>query len=405
MLDHNVRIREIRSVQDAIKEVERVESDFRGAKIMAEKAIFRTIKITNLDARAANILKQDAISVGADAAVSKEVSMFTATKTDVILMGTIKEYEVLYYKMKSQPFGLSKLADEVKEVLLNYDNKYSEFLMRGYKFDFNKKTAVMGILNITPDSFSDGGKYLTTDAALSRVLKMKEDGADIIDIGAESSRPGAAFVSKEEELDRLMPIVEKIVKNIEIPVSIDTYKSEVAEEMLKLGAHMINDITGLKADSKMAEIISDYGAAVAIMHMQGTPQNMQENPAYDEVIGDVIKELRESLKIADLAGITRESIMIDPGIGFGKTTKHNLEIIKRLGEFKTMGLPILFGASRKAVIGNVLGLKVEERLEGSIAAAVASVMNGASVVRVHDVKETVRAIKFIDAVKNSMQEE
>lgn len=263
----------------------------------------------------------------------------------------------------------------------------------------------MGILNITPDSFSDGGKYFgNIDEAVRRAVQMLKDGADIIDIGAESTRPGAAYISKEEEIERIIPVIERVVKETGAVVSVDTYKSETAKEALKAGAVIVNDISGLKSDSKMAEVISDADAAVVIMHMQGVPQNMQENPQYEDVVEDIISELKESIAIAKIAGIKESNIVIDPGLGFGKSVSNNLEIVNRLKEFKTLGYPVLIGASRKSMIGNVLNLPVEERVEGSLAVAAAAAMNGASIFRVHDVKETKRVIAMIDAIKNCYKE-
>jgi len=227
-----------------------------------------------------------------------------------------------------------------------------------------------------------------------------KDGADMIDVGGESTRPGAKPVSVEEELERVIPVIEGLKKEIKIPVSIDTYKPDVAEEALKKGASMVNDINGLRGKG-MAEIVAKHKASVVIMHMQGKPRNMQNKPSYGDVVGDIIKFLRERCEFALDAGIPKDKIIVDPGIGFGKTTEHNLEIINRLMEFKSLGFPVLMGVSRKSFIGNVLGLPVEERLEGTLAAVTASVMNGADIVRVHDVKETKRAVQLADAISLS----
>ena len=205
-------------------------------------------------------------------------------------------------------------------------------------------------------------------------------------------------------MERIVPIVEKLSKLVKVPISIDTYKSEVAKHSLRAGADIINDITGLKGESTMAEVVSDNDAYVIIMHMQGTPQTMQSNPEYQDVVSDICLDLIESFSIAEIAGIKKEKVIIDPGIGFGKSTNHNLEIIKRVGEFKIFGAPILIGASRKSMIGNVLNLPVNERVEGSLAVAAASVMNGASIIRVHDVKETKRTLIMIDSIKNCLKE-
>jgi dihydropteroate synthase len=261
------------------------------------------------------------------------------------------------------------------------------------------KIYTMGILNLTPDSFSDGGYYTDVDLAIKRAKQMVEEGVDIIDVGAESTRPGAKYIEEEEELRRLLPVVERLVKEVEVPISIDTYKPNVAEECLKLGAHIINDIKGLKDDPKMAEVVAKYNVPVIIMHIKGTPKTMQDNPNYDNLIEEIIESLSESVEIGKKAGILEENIILDPGIGFGKTFDGNLEIIDRLGEFKKLGYPILVGASRKGFIGEILGTPPLERVEGNIAVAVISAYNGASIIRVHEVKETVQALKIVKAVK------
>lgn len=273
-------------------------------------------------------------------------------------------------------------------------------LINNKKFDFKNKTYTMGILNLTPDSFSDGGSYVDLDIAIKRAKKMVEEGADIIDVGAESTRPGATYIEEEEELRRILPVVERLVNEVDVPISIDTYKSRVAEECIKVGAHIINDIKGLKDDPKMAKVIAKYGVFVIIMHIQGNPKNMQKKPKYDNIIKDIKGSLEESIDIAIKAGVLPEKIILDPGIGFGKTFENNLEIIKKLCEFKKLEYPILIGASRKGFIGNILGTPPLDRLEGNLAIAVISSYNGASIIRVHEVKETVRALKITDAIKS-----
>jgi dihydropteroate synthase len=266
--------------------------------------------------------------------------------------------------------------------------------------DFSKKTCIMGILNITPDSFSDGGRYFDKTSAINKALQMTEDGADIIDIGGESTRPGSEPVPVEEELRRILPVIKSIAGEIKIPVSIDTYKSEIAKRALNAGASMVNDISGLRFDPEMAKVVSDYKVPVVIMHIKGTPKIMQHKPVYDALIPEILEYLSQSITIAGEAGISDNIIMIDPGLGFGKTFEHNLEIIHNLHEFTLLGKPILIGPSRKAFIGKILGdLPPEERLEGTAAAVAISIMNGANIVRVHDVKEMARVARVADAIK------
>lgn len=262
-----------------------------------------------------------------------------------------------------------------------------------------QRTVVMGILNVTPDSFYDGGRYAQPEMAVQRALQMVEEGADMLDIGGESTRPGSQPVSEEEELHRVLPVIEAVREQVDVPISIDTTKSRVAERALQAGACMVNDISGLGFDPRMAEVVAKHGALCCIMHIQGTPQTMQQNPHYDDVVRDISRYFAERLALAERAGIPREHIWLDPGIGFGKTVEHNLDILRRLREFTVFGLPLLVGTSRKSFIGKVLGdLPPEQRLEGTAATVAIAIMNGANAVRVHDVKEMVRVARMTDAV-------
>jgi dihydropteroate synthase len=271
---------------------------------------------------------------------------------------------------------------------------------RNFCFDFSKKTYIMGILNVTPDSFSDGGLYFDKSTAVKRAFQMVEEGADIIDIGGESTRPGSEPITIEEELMRTIPVIEAISKEAKIPLSIDTYKSEVAKRALDAGASMVNDISGLRFDPKMPEVVSEYKVPVVIMHIRGNPRDMQQNPVYEALIPEIMDYLRTGMIIARQAGISEDMIVIDPGIGFGKTFDHNLQVIHNLHELTLLEKPILIGLSRKAFIGKILGdIPVTERLEGAAAAISISIMNGANIIRAHDVKEIVKVAKVADAIK------
>jgi dihydropteroate synthase len=255
----------------------------------------------------------------------------------------------------------------------------------------------MGILNVTPDSFWDGGRYIEVREALKRAERLLEEGADILDVGAESTRPGAEPVPKEEELRRLLPILKEVVK-WGIIISVDTYKRDVARECLSMGVHMINDVKALR-DEGMAECVAEHGAAVVLMHMRGEPKTMQKDVEYTDVVSQLLDYLKERVDYAQSKGIRRECIVIDPGIGFGKRLLHNLQLLARLGEFKIIERPIMIGVSRKSFIGEVLNLPVEERLEGTLAAVAVAVMKGANILRVHDVKEAKRVIQIVKAIK------
>lgn len=267
-----------------------------------------------------------------------------------------------------------------------------------YLLQFNRRTLVMGILNVTPDSFSDGGKYINRDDAISHGIKLAAEGSDIIDIGGESTRPGAEPLSLEDELNRVIPVIKKLAKEVQIPISIDTYKSEVAREALDAGASIINDISGLKSDDKMAGIAAEYDVPVVVMHIKGTPRDMQINPHYENMISEVRNSLAESVNIALNAGVDKNKIIVDPGIGFGKDLMDNFSLIKNLDYFKSLGHFILIGPSRKSFLWKTLDVSPEETIEATAAAVTACIMAGADIVRIHDVKEVMNAIKVADLI-------
>ncbi len=273
-------------------------------------------------------------------------------------------------------------------------------------FEFDKKTYIMGILNVTPDSFSDGGKFFSIYDAVNHALRMQNEGADIIDIGGLSTRPGAKEITIEEEKNRVIPVIEKLIRKIKIPISIDTYRSEIAKEALKLGVKMVNDVTALRGDKNLARVVAHFNVPICLMHMLGEPRNMQEKPSYNDVVKELSIFFKQRADYAISCGIKKDKIIIDPGLGFGKRTgkgiEDNCEILRCLSELKDLGYPIMVGASRKTFIGNVCGndtqLPVNERLEGSLAAACIAAFNGADIVRVHDVKETRRCINLVDSI-------
>ena len=269
---------------------------------------------------------------------------------------------------------------------------------RGKTLTLGSHTHVMGILNVTPDSFSDGGCYLDVDQAVIHAKQMVVEGATLIDIGGESSRPGASPVSIREELARILPVIRAIGDTVDVLLSVDTYKAEVAQHALEAGAHLVNDITALHGDKAMASVISEMEAGLILMHMKGRPRTMQQAPQYDDVVNEICDSLQKSIAIAESEGIAADRIIIDPGIGFGKTIEHNLEILRRLSEFRRLHKPLLIGTSRKSFIGNILGLPVTERVEGTTATVCWSIAHGADIVRVHDVKANVRAAQMTDAL-------
>ena len=269
---------------------------------------------------------------------------------------------------------------------------------RGQQLAFGQRTLIMGVLNVTPDSFSEEGRYFEVDSAIAHAKRMVDEGADIIDIGGESSRPGALSISADEELARVLPVVEGLASEFPVPISIDTYKANVARRALQAGAHIVNDITALSGDSDMALVVSEMHAGLVLMHMKGNPRTMQHSPAYQNVISDILRFFQERIGEAEKNGIHPDSILVDPGIGFGKTTEHNLEILRRLRDFQSLNKPILIGTSKKSFIGKILDLPVNERMEGTAATITWAISQGADVVRVHDVKPMRRVAQMTDAI-------
>lgn len=268
-----------------------------------------------------------------------------------------------------------------------------------YTLRLGERTLIMGVVNVTPDSFSDGGKFFERDAAIAHALKMERDGADIIDIGAESTRPGAKPLEAQEELGRLLPVLEKLCGKLRIPISVDTQKAEVAQAAIIAGAQIVNDISALQFDPRMSEVVSKRKVGIILMHMRGSPRTMQKGPFARDVMRDVTAGLREALRRADQGGIARSQMLLDPGIGFGKNYKQNFQILARLRELARLGYPIVVGASRKAFIGATLGNAPEsERAWGTAATVAASILNGAHVVRVHDVKEMAQVARIADRI-------
>ncbi|RJP24681.1 MAG: dihydropteroate synthase [Candidatus Abyssobacteria bacterium SURF_5] len=293
-------------------------------------------------------------------------------------------------------------CEDFAGALEQYSSTRFTLRLRSGTLSLSERTLIMGILNVTPDSFSDAGRFYRFDAAVAQAEKMAEDGADIIDIGGESTRPGAESVSEEEEARRVIPVIEYLVKRATVPISIDTCKAGIARRALDAGAQMVNDVTALRFDPQLAEVVAEYRCPVILMHMLGEPKTMQENPRYDAVIPEIISFLQARIDFALQRGIDPEQIIVDPGIGFGKTVEHNLEILRELARLKALGRPILVGPSRKSTIGKILGTGFEDRVEGTAAAVTVSIMGGAHIVRVHDVKQMARVSKMTDAIIGSV---
>jgi len=394
-----VRIISLQDTSSARSEIGKIGAHETAIRIMEKKAIFYSVKLENVKGQAANILKQEMLSLGGEAAVSRDVMNFSRKNSDVLLLGTMKQFDRLLLKLARQPFGLPTISQEIAKSLSNYGKREFSLDFKGRTLQLGKRALIMGILNVTPDSFYDGGRYSRFDQAVEHAFQMVEDGADILDIGGESSRPGANPVSEEEELERVIPVIKRLVAKAKVPISIDTYKASVARVAIDSGASMVNDISALRMDKNMVDIVKRGRVPVCLMHMQGRPRNMQKNPRYKDVVSEIFSFFRERIDFCEKAGIDIENTIIDPGIGFGKTVDHNLEILKNLDQFRSLGRPIMVGVSRKSYIGKVLQLKPEERLEGSLASAIWCLTKGANILRVHDVKETKRAIGMVEAIQ------
>lgn len=354
---------------------------------LAEKLVFYVFQIDNLSSAAANILKQTALSRGTDAVIHRDVITGKIQNSSVVISGTKKEFKYISDSLKNQPFQLGDISNKILELVSFLDKR--------------NHTKIIGVLNITPDSFSDGGLYLRPEDAIKRIEEMIGEGAEIIDIGGESSRPGAEPIGEEEELKRVIPVIDAIKKK-KVRFSIDTYRSKVAQEALKRGAEFVNDISGMRFDKNMVKVVSDYNARVIIMHMKGTPKNMQRNPGYEDVIDEIMNFFAERIVFCEKNGLKRENIILDPGIGFGKRLEDNLKILKNLIEFRSFGTPVMIGASRKSFIKGITGAPVDERLAGSLAAVSEAFLQGIDYVRVHDVKETKQYLDVISAIEESI---
>ncbi len=378
--------------QDLRNRIEMTGADSYCIDILKDKTKLPVFLLKDISIEQANILKQTALSVGCDMAVHRDVLTGNKKVSDGVLMCTLSQLKKMQAKLQKQPFKLPFIMNEI----VNSAIYIPSWEVRGKDVLASKKFLIMGILNVTPDSFYDGGRYNSVSEAVDYALNMIEEGADIIDIGGESTRPYSDPVNEEEEKKRVLPVIEGIRrKNKDILISIDTYKSSTAEAALNAGADIVNDISGFNFDTRMTEVIKKHNAGSVIMHIKGTPRNMQENTDYEDLMCDISDYLSESLKSAADAGIPMNTIAVDPGIGFGKSPEQNLEIIRSICTLSSLRHPVLIGASNKSFIGKTLDVSIDERLSGTIAANSAAFENGAVVFRVHNVKENVRALGLL----------
>lgn len=382
------------------REIESTDSDPEGVGIMVRKSRVYPVRVEEVPLKAAPLLKQELLAVGGDAAHARGIADHSAASSSAVLLATWAQYQILLPKLRRQPFGLRRLADEVEQALRAYAGRGPPELVGAHRsLPLGPRPRVLGVVNVTPDSFSDGGKFLEPAAAVAQAERLVEDGADAVDLGAESTRPGASPVSSEAEWSRLAPVLARLAGHLAVPLSVDTRHAEVARRALDAGADLINDVEGLR-DPAMRRVVADGRAGVIVVHMRGEPTTMQHDTAYTDVRREVYRSLAESVDRAGQDGIPADRIAVDPGLGFGKGPEQSLELLAHLGELRSLGYPVVVGASRKSF----LGWATDEadplrRVEAGIAAALYAAEHGAAVVRTHDVLPTVRALRLWEKIE------
>ncbi len=394
-----MRTIEIRNIEEAVTVFRKIGVDPYGIEAMASKTVNINILLEKQPCKTANIIKQEMLSIGGDAAVARGSVACSIPASDILIMGTVKQVSALAKKIEKQPFGLNIIAGEIFKILKNISQREYIWKTSRRTIVLGKKTLVMGILNVTPDSFSESGLFYSREKAIEHGIRMADDGADFIDIGGESTRPGSRSIDANVEMKRVLPVIEGLAGKIRIPISVDTKKARVARFAVDAGAEIINDITALNNDKDMVKTIRETRAAAVLMHMRGKPKNMQKgNLVYDDLMGEITGYLKTSSEKALKAGVEKESIAVDPGIGFGKTSEDNYKIIKNLSDLKALGMPVLIGTSRKSFIGKITGGEPNERVEGTAATVAAAIMNGCHIVRVHDVAAMKKVAAVTDAI-------
>ncbi len=397
-------------------EMAALDIDPAGVRIMLPKGLFRAVRLDNVPHIAASILKQEMLSKGGEAAVSRTIYRRRHGRSGVLLLGSEAQYRRLIPKLRMQPMpSLRAIAGELEALLATLPTAPPPLTIGPLNCVWGQRTYVMGIINVTPDSFSgnglathwQAGSPSLITAALAEARRMVQEGADILDVGGESTRPGSTPLPAEEELRRVVPVVEAIARELPVAISVDTYKAAVAEAALEAGAHLVNDVWALARDPDIAGVVARRRVPVILMHNRSRPSEATVDPQlggryqgseYRDLLGDVIAELHASAEAAQAAGIARERIIIDPGIGFGKTVEQNLALLDRLAELRSLGYPLLAGTSRKSFTGYTLNLPPDQRVEGTAASVALAIDRGADIVRVHDVQAMVRVARLADAV-------
>ncbi len=396
------RVLESRSPYELAREVARTASDPEGIGIMSQKGRTYAVRLDHVSLRAAPLLKQEALAVGADSAHARGIADHSVSETSVVLLATWAQHRRLAEKLERQPFGLRALGAEVEAALRAYARHGPRTVPGTHRsLRVGDRPRVMGVVNVTPDSFSDGGQYLEPERAIARAREMIEEGADTVDIGGESTRPGATPVDPEEEWRRIEPVVRELARDGRVPLSVDTRHPEVARHALEAGADMINDVSGL-ADPEMRRLVRDARAAAIVVHMRGEPSTMQDDTRYGDLRGEVYAALATLTDAAREDGIPADRLLIDPGLGFGKTPEQSLELLAHAGELRCLGYPVVIGASRKSMLGWALGgAPPGARLEAGLSAAVLAASQGVELIRTHDVGPTVRALALVARISEA----
>jgi dihydropteroate synthase len=399
---HRVRVLPAESLAEVARELEKTGSEPEGVALIARKGVVWLVRIDDVSLKAAPLLKQELLAAGGDAAQARGIADHSVDRSVVVLAATAGEYQRVVAKLDRQPFHLGDLGRAVELAIRNYTHVAPRTVRGAHRnLTVGDRPKTMGVVNVTPDSFSDGGDSLAPEDAIAHAEALVEEGADVIDIGAESTRPGASPTSPEVEWSRLAPVLRVLHARLDRPISVDTRHAEVARKAVDAGADWVNDVSGLR-DPAMRRVVADTGASAVVMHMRGEPSTMQSDTRYGEVRDEVFGWLADATATAMAEGIAPDRLLIDPGLGFGKTAEQSFELLGHVGELRSMGFPVLVGASRKSFLGAVSGAEdAKDRKEASIAAAVLAVMRGAEVVRVHDVRETVRALRVVDALRKA----
>ncbi len=396
----NVRVLEWTGAHEIARELEATASDPEGVGIMARKGQVYPVRLDAVSLKAAPILKQEILAVGGDSAHARGIADHSVRTTAVVLIATWGQYAHLFPKLRREPFGLKQLADEVEAALHAYTARGPRTVPGAHRpFVLGDRPRVMGVVNITPDSFSDGGRFLDPDAAVLQAERLVAEGASLVDLGAESTRPNATPVSPEVEWSRLAPVLGRLAGSLSVPISVDTRHPEVAAKAIDAGADLVNDVEGLRSEA-MRRTVARTGAAAIAMHMRGDPRTMQEGLEYADLRGEVAHALLEATDQAVTDGVAPEKLLVDPGLGFGKSAEQSLELLVHVGELRSLGFPVVLGASRKSFLGWALGgAGPSDRLEAGLAAAVLAAERGVSLVRTHDVGPTVRALALVEKLE------